>query len=507
MSEDTPTDRELDGRPSVNRTQLLATALECLTDGVALVDSQGKYLYTNPAHALLLGYPAGEPPADGPIAVAPDEETREFLRTAFAGPEASVHWTGRVECRRVDNGKLVPVDLTRGSAQIDGAPVTFSILHDATETLSQEKRVRQMEQLARIGTLVGGVAHELNNPLHAIQNLVELLLLNERPDIEKEDLEIIRREVDRMAQIVAGLRRVGREPDDGAAEMSPVDLNEVVRHVLRTRGFALLGQSIQVREDLGLRLPPVLGSRGQLEQVVLNLIVNAEQALASIPGERRIIVRTRPSAKGAVLHVVDNGPGIASDHIASVFDPFFTTKPVGEGTGLGLAVVHSIVAAHGGEIHVDSEVGSGAAFRVDLPKADCPASCDSRPAAAPAVQSRRVLIVDDEEPVRRSIVRFLRQRGHEVDEVSEGEAALQRISETDYDVVLSDLLMPGISGAELMERLREKGVGERVIFMTGDATNHEGIGLLCAAGVTVLLKPLALTDIADAVEHGIFLSS
>lgn len=496
-----------DVRRTRNRKRLLTSALECLSDGVALVDRSGKYLFTNAAHAHLFGYPVGMPPAEGVMAVVANESEREMVRESLANPVPYAHWTGRIECRRVDSGELVPIDLTRGSTEVDGAIVTFSILQDARPKIAEEARVRQMEQLAEVGKLVGGVAHELNNPLHAIRNLATLLLMSERPELERDDLEVICREADRMAQIVTDLRRVGRDSDSPMLDKVAIDLNEVIEHVLRTRAYPLKCSGIEVRKDLASILPSVLGNRGQIEQVVLNLLVNAEQALATAEGERRIIVRTRPSPKGAVLHVVDNGPGISPADMLHIFDPFYTTKSAEEGTGLGLALVQAILTDHGAEIKVDSELGNGAAFRVEFPGTSGPTSTTCRTELRPTVPSRRVLIVDDEEPVRRSIVRFLRSRGHQVDEVGDGESALRCCAEADYDVILTDLVMPGLSGRELMEGLRESGVADRVIFMTGDGANRKGIGLLAAVGATVLLKPVILSEIASAVEDGTFISS
>ncbi|HET8654545.1 MAG TPA: response regulator [Longimicrobiaceae bacterium] len=485
------------------RMRMLTSTIEGLEEGVSVVDAEGHYLFTNAAHARILGYPEGQPPEAGVSSFVPDAAAQETLEEILATARERGGWSGRVQLRRLDNGQVVPLDVMMGIVEDSGASLIFSIVQDSTQKISDERRLRQVERLASVGTLIGGVAHELNNPLHAIRNLAEVLLMDARPEQDREDLEIIRREADRMAKIVADLRVLGRETEAEAsgAEKMEVDLNEIVRHVLSARRYSFSTGNVEVREDLAQSLPPLWGHRGQLEQLVLNLVLNAEQAVAERRGERRIILRTRATPGGAALHVVDNGPGISGAHMERIFDPFFTTKRVGEGTGLGLSLVYSIVREHGAEIHVDSEVGNGAAFRVDLPRAPrSRPSLSSTESSELAAVRRRILVVDDEASVRRSIVRFLTRRGHQVGEAVEGEQALARLAEADYDVILSDLRMPGMAGDELLERLHERGLAERVIFMTGDAASKHAARFFASQGTPVLLKPLTLMEIADAVE-------
>jgi CheY-like chemotaxis protein len=280
-----------------------------------------------------------------------------------------------------------------------------------------------------------------------------------------------------------------------------VDLNEIVEHMSKVRRYAIETGNVELRKDLADDLPTVLANPVDIEQVVLNLMVNAEQAMAEQKGERILTVRTRRTPLGAAIHVIDTGPGIPPQNLEQIFDPFFTTKAPGVGTGLGLSLVHNIVTEHGGQIHVESEIGKGSAFRVELPRT-APRGKSGRagraPHSPPASGSLRILVVDDEETIRIVSSRFLERLGHRVDVVADGTEALRHLARTDYDVILSDLRMPGLSGEELLERLRERGGGleRRLIFVTGDAAH--GVG---GTGVPVLIKPVRLEELARAVEY------
>jgi PAS domain S-box-containing protein len=496
-------------RETETQRRTLAAALEGLPDGVCLATDAGEILYANRAFAEILGFdPEGDAPRLTELAADAESElaTAEALRTA--GEQG--RWSGRIRKRRLSDGREVPLEALLGRVEQGGRGpgLLFGIIRDISAQLSAEQHLRRAERLASIGTLLGGVAHELNNPLSAVLGFTELLLMQERPREEREDLETIRREAERMAKIVTDLRLLARdtqEKTDGRRER--VDLNDVVQHVLRTRAYSLRTRNVEVRAELAADLPAVLADRGQMEQVVLNLVVNAEQALALAAGEAVLVVRTRATAAGASLQVADSGPGIPASHLERVFDPFFTTKAPGEGTGLGLSLAHTIVSEHGGQIRVDSQPGQGATFQVDLPRAAGRAGIEAGGELdEAAVAPLRVLLVDDEDAVRRVVARFLRRRGHHVDEAADGRAALGLIeaarAEGRYDVIVSDLRMPGLGGDELLARLREDGEGmdRRLIFFSGDTASVEAVRALAASRVPVLAKPVSMNELARAVE-------
>ncbi|HET6764291.1 MAG TPA: PAS domain S-box protein [Longimicrobiaceae bacterium] len=494
-------------RASQAQMRLFTAALENLEESVNVLGEDGGILYANRAHCRMLGCDPDAHPPEGIIAFAADAEARADLAAALGSVRSAGVWRGAILLRRTD-GEAIRVELHMERVDEAGRSVVFSIGRDVTADTARDRRLRRAERLATVGTLVGGVAHELNNPLAAIVGFTQLMLMDEgRTDADLEDLETIRREAQRMAAIVNDLRHLARGTQADAIESEPVDLNDVIRHVVRTRGYTLRTQNIEVHEDLDPDLPAVIGDRGALEQVALNLIVNAEHAIATEDRPGTLVLRTRHSRGGVSFHVIDNGPGIAPAHLERIFDPFFTTKAPGEGTGMGLSLVHGIVGEHGGHIQVDSRVGSGTAFRVDLPAvcAGGDGACGPpEEAHGEAGRSLRVLVVDDEAALRRVITRFLAHRGHEVIQAEDGGAALallDRHPAGHFDVILSDIRMPGLGGRQLLARLRERGDGldRRVVFLTGDvsAVVDDRLG----PETPVVTKPVDLAVLARAVEE------
>lgn len=495
-------------RAGDEQRRMLEGALARLPDAVSIIGPGRTYLYTNPAHAELFGYAPGDRPVSPDSAVvdthglAQLEEIDEALREHG-------RWFGRVRRRRRD-GSVFTASLLAAAVPGEEGGWIFSVLRDASEDIAREQHLRRVERLASLGTLIGGVAHELNNPLTAIVGFTHLMMADERSSEDLETLETIAREAERAARIVADLRTVARNTQESRAQPAAVDLNDIVRHVLKVRSYSLATRNIEVLERLAEELPPVRGNRADLEQVVLNLVVNAEQALGQVEdAARQLVLRSRVSPSGATLHVIDNGPGIARDDLEQIFDPFFTTKSPGEGTGLGLSLVHSIVAEHGGELRVESEPGRGAEFVVELLAFDAPVEAVVRGGQAvvsPADRAEtplRVLVVDDEAAIRAMLRRSLNRRGHAVTEAMEGEEALRLILDpgAPFDVIVSDLRMPGLGGDQLLARLRESRpeMAGRVVFITGDPASAEHGGI--DADVPLLMKPFRLEDVARLVEE------
>ncbi|MEX2583727.1 MAG: PAS domain-containing protein [Gemmatimonadota bacterium] len=489
--------------------RLLAAALENLDEGVSITRTDGQLLYANANLGRLLNFDIRAPLPNSASFVA-DEPDREAFETIAATVAAKGIWRGRTKFMPLGGDRSIPMHLVIGTvAQDDGEVLYFSIARDIRGEIERETNLRRTERLASIGTLIGGFAHKLNNPLHAIQGLAELLAVSPGAPTVKEDLESIQREALRAARIVADLKDLaGSTHADGSNE-ERVDLNDVLRQALGSRHFSLNSRNVEIVEELEEQLPLVLGNHRQLQQVFLNLILNAEEAMERSPGERRLVVRTRAAAGRVEVAVIDTGGGIPPEHLERIFDPFWTTKAPRESTGLGLSLVQTRVAEHGGSVRVESTPGEGAAFFIHLP-----CLTDRMPAPeAPAPQETatpdplRILLVDDEPTVRSGVSRYLAGRGHHVDLAVDGGDALRMVADADaagliYDVIVSDLRMPGLAGDELFARLRDAGGGleRRFIFMTGDALGGDTTRVLAELGAPVLFKPISLRKAAAQIE-------
>ena len=374
----------------------------------------------------------------------------------------------------------------------------LGLVRDVTEEKLLSAQLLQREKLAAVGQLVSGVAHELNNPLAGIMAFAQLLESSTAvgPD-DRDAIEIIHKEAKRAAKIVSNLLLFARQRDP---ERASTDLNRVILDTLELRRYVLRTQQVEVVTELDPDLPLVWADSFQLQQVVLNLLTNAEHALRSVDDNRRITLTTRRVESRVVASVTDTGAGIPRDALDHIFNPFFTTKAIGEGTGLGLSISDGIVRQHGGQITVKSTPGYGATFAIELPITTPPTGDGVANAeeelsrAAP----RLLLIVDDESSIRRALTRYLEREGHTVDAVATGAEALQLVRDRRYDGILLDLRMPDQSGdavyATLLERDPE--LAERVVFATGDVESDAARDLLQTAKRPYVSKPFVLPTVA-----------
>ena len=357
----------------------------------------------------------------------------------------------------------------------------------------------QADKLKALGTLLSGVAHELNNPLSAVLVAASLLKLKYRPsDAARAPLDVIERQCVRAARIVGELLAFARRTPP---ERRQVDPNEVLRAALSLEAPEFDLNQIRVITALD-PLPTIWADPPQLQQVLLNLLTNATHAMKSAGRDGVLTVRSTVHAGEITIVVEDNGPGIAPEHLGQVFDPFFTTKPTGEGTGLGLSVSIGIVEAHGGRMSVENVPTGGARFTIQLPVGqgvEVLAAPAPRPAAT---RSAHILVVEDERSLRDVLVEVLATLGHQVAAAPTGTAAIRLLERDTYDVVLLDLVLPDIDGQGVWQWIRthRPGLASRVIFMTGDTIRVGSQRFLREAGRPVLNKPLALAHIGEVIE-------
>ncbi len=433
-------------------------------------------------------------PFESPAMVA------EQIQHAVAGESCAFEaWL-----RRPDAGRGVAAMTLSPLVEQGRTTALLGIVRDVSEQRGVQAQLLQAEKMSAIGQLVGGMAHEINNPLASILVNMEMLLAEAKDPSQLETLTAIKTETDRAAQIVRNLLTYVRGQGSSRAL---VDLRDSIRSALALRRNQLLNHQIEVDVDLPDSPVLVSGNTVNLQQVLMNLLVNAEHAIRTHGGRGKVWLKLTVAEHWARVTVDDSGPGIPPELLGRVFDPFYTTKPEGEGTGLGLSVSAGIVADHDGKISAAAHPGGGARFLVELPLsqsvAPMPVAQPPRPAVphAGAHSRGRLLLVDDEPDIRRSISKFLTRTGWQVDLADSGEEGLRLLGVGNYTVVLCDLRMPGMSGHEFYRRLEASAspaIGQ-LIFMTGDVLSPEASRFLQAAARPVLSKPFTLQDLTDTL--------
>ena len=384
-------------------------------------------------------------------------------------------------------------------------PVLQINVREITERKKMEQQIRQTEKLTALGQLVAGVAHELNNPLAVVMGYAQILA--QHPALEekiRKDMSKILHESDRAAKIVRNLLTFARPCEP---HMVRIDVNRLVSDALDTREIQLQGASVRVVRRLARDLSPTMADPNQIEQVLANLVTNAVQAVENHPGHHVIEAATEERNGKVRITIADNGPGIPSQVLSKIYDPFFTTKGPGRGTGLGLSICYSIMEEHKGKIWVESEIGKGTRFFLELPVVACPDQVDNQAVTTdertvdPEASQRRLLIVDDEPGIVDVLKEVLGSDGYRVETASNGAEALKRLAAQRYDLIISDLCMPEMGGEKFYRALSERfpHLRERIIFVTGDTVSPASRTFLEETGSRWLSKPFNIAEIERLV--------
>ena len=428
---------------------------------------------------------------------------RSFLRVA--PPEEGGAPQRFIETIRGREYEIASAPLVEPGGELS----TVFVMRDITERRQEQERRDQLEararlasHLASIGEMASGIAHEINNPLTAVIGYSQILGALSLPEEALDAARQIQQGSARVAGIVQRLLTFARQRKPQRTE---VDMNEVVRSTLALRDYALRTGNIRVTTQLDSALPRTVADGQQMQQVILNLIVNAEAAMSGARGRGELAISTERRGENILISVKDDGPGIPREIQDRIFDPFFTTREVGQGTGLGLSICHGIVSEHGGRIWVQSEPGQGAAFHVNIPITTAGASPVHAAAARPETAGlrTRVLVVDDEPSIRALLTVLLQKQGHEVDAVADGETAIKSVASRRYGVILLDVRMPDMSGLEVFVRIKEiaESIASRVIFITGDVMADETRSLLAKTGAPAIAKPFQSQELVAAIER------
>ncbi|HEU4400787.1 MAG TPA: ATP-binding protein [Candidatus Polarisedimenticolia bacterium] len=376
-------------------------------------------------------------------------------------------------------------------------------LHQTREQLDGAMRqLLQAEKLTALGELVAGVAHEINNPLSTIMGWSQLLMAKEIPPEIKRRLETIHSEAERMAKIVSNLLTFARKHPP---EKRYLGLNGIIEKTLEVKAYHFRVSQITVEKDLDPDLPKTMLDFHQIEQVLLNLFNNAEQAMLEAGRGGTLRLTTRRTGDRIEARVSDDGPGVPQAIQNRIFEPFFTTKKEGKGTGLGLSLCYGIIQEHGGTIRVESRLGEGATFSIELPiiQDSAAASEEASPRPSSSAPSLRILVIDDEPALQAFLVSLLRSRGHSVDTAADVPEGIRKIAANGHDLIISDMRMPHGSGKDIYKAVMEKNprLARRIIFTTGDGASAETKRFLKEAGNEIVLKPFKIEQIDGAIAH------
>jgi PAS domain S-box-containing protein len=502
------------------KAAIINSALDC----VIVIDEESRVIGFNPMAEQTFGYKAAEAIGKriGELIVPPHLRAQHeggFRRYMTTGQASVLGRRVEVEAMRAD-GTIMPVELAITEVKTESARLFTAYLRDLTQTRQaaseierQREALHQSEKLAALGSMLAGVAHELNNPLSIV--IGHALMLGEETSDHAAPTNYTK-VAERAGKIQAAAERCGRivrtflsMARQGKAQRHEVQLSTVIEGAVELLAYGLRTGGIETALDIPSNLPALVADGDQLHQVLVNLIINAQQALHDAPMSRRIAIAARfdQATQEIAITVADNGPGVPDAIRSRVFDPFFTTKPTGIGTGVGLAVSRGIVEAHGGKLQLLPSQ-RGATFEVRLPRGEgaamSAASNDAHAVPQPPVTRRRALVVDDEAGIAAILSEILLRDGFACDIAGSGREARALIERTDaprYDAVLCDLRMAEEDGPTFFRWLKQArpDLAERIAFVTGDTLGPGAGRFLAECGRPVVEKPFVPSEIRKLV--------
>jgi PAS domain S-box-containing protein len=501
------------GRDITERKQmekLFKTVTNSSQVGIYIIQD-GKFQMANPQFQKLTGYSEEELIGMDSLALVPDEDKDKVREKAIKMLKGEL--SSPYQFRVVNKpGETRWVMETVSSIPYRGRRAILGNYMDITERRQAEEREDQLQQelnlasrLASIGQLAAGVAHEINNPLTGVIGFSHLMLSRDIPNDMKQDLQVIHSEAQRVAKIVENLlifahqRKTGREY---------VAINDIITRVLELRAYEMKVNNIEVESQLDPDMPSTMADAGQLQQVFLNIILNAEYFMTKAHHKGKLLVKTEKINGNIRASFTDDGAGISPENIDKIFNPFFTTKEVGKGTGLGLSICHGIITQHKGRIYTQSQLGKGATFVIELPIVAEPAQAGKTKATKPEPQKPRgakILVVDDEAAILAFLSRLLSEWGHSVETINNANTALEKLNTERYSLVLLDIKLPGMSGIELYQRIEDiaPALARRVMFITGDIMEGTTRAFLEKTGSPYITKPLDIEVLKKTINRAL----
>ena len=479
----------------------LSAAIEQAAEAVVVTDREGTIQYVNPAFERVTGYGRDEVLGRTPRMLKSGSHDAAFYKSLWDTITAGEVWSGHLINRR-KNGSTYEEETTISPVRgPDGRIVNYvAVKRDVTHEVALQQQLNQAQKMEAVGRLAGGIAHDFNNLLQALLTHAQLLRAHAQdPEHIREEAAKVEQDVTRGTGLIRQLLLFSRQE---TSRLERIDLNDVA---LNAVGMLrrLVRENIVFDLELADRPTTVEADRGQLEQVLMNLVVNASDAMQQ---GGRLVIRTGCEPHGSSwLEVEDNGQGIPEAVLEHIFEPFFTTKEPGKGTGLGLSVVHGIVARHHGRVELDTRPGRGSKFRVLLPHTGA-GGFDTAPAAAigpeelPVGSGERVLVVEDETGAREGLKEILVSLGYDVVAVGSGSEAGCLAAEPTFALLLTDLLLPDVAGHDLAEGLQARWPGLAVVLMSGYAEDEAVRRGIEAGRIRFLQKPFNMQTLATTVR-------
>ena len=493
----------------------LAMAVEQSAEAVLISDLNGTISYVNPAFERITGYTAKEVTGLNPRILKSGRHDVRFYERMWARLREGEVWTGRITNRRKD-GSYYEAEQTISPMRDGPSGVVVGYLtvsQDVTRSTELENELRQAQKMDSIGRLAGGIAHDFNNLLTGILGFAKVIREDLGPDHpSRPDLEEILRAGDRAAKLTRQLLAFGHKQ---VIQIQPLDLNAVVvnlDHMLRHT----LGENIELVTAATDRLRSIEADPGLMEQIIMNLVVNARDAMpsggklivqtANMVADETMVARHPGVTPGdyVALVVKDNGTGMTEEVKRQAFEPFFTTKERGRGLGLGLSTVYGIVKQFGGFVELDSQLARGTEVRMFFPTVSHPArELPEEPEASSGPGSETILVVEDESTVRRLTLRILTGLGYHVLEARNGDEALNVFDQFQgvIDLVLTDVIMPRMGGPELVAHLRQKTTGLKILYMSGYTDDIRMDGLHVENAASLILKPFTRESLSAEIRR------
>jgi two-component system NtrC family sensor kinase len=484
------------------------TLVESSPGAVFQVDAAGRLIYANPAAARVTGHDKRR--LLSRFRSVPDLAIQEDRATLQKAIDDALRGESRRDLEfhieHADGGlRFLRAWLEPHLSEQGDAKGVVILARDQTRERQLQDQLNQSEKLSAIGTLVSGVAHELNNPLAGILGFAQLMQSRPPEEWSHKDLEMIEKSATRCQKIVENLLAFARQ---GRINKRRADINEIIGGVLDLNDYQFRMDNIEIERDFDSEIPSFPVDVHRWQQVFINLASNAHQAMAATVGsDRRIRFTTRRKESEVEIRISDNGPGIPKEKRKHIFDPFFTTKATG--TGLGLGICFGIVEEHGGSITLDEAAEVGATFLIRLPIAentdiDLPVPTGPRLAASEIGADKTVLVVDDDEYVRDVVERILRNHGYETVVAASGDEALRTLATRDFDLMITDVRMPGeYDGIDLHDRLvaHDPASIERMLFMTGNLMDGRTMERLKGVQVPCVEKPFDIHHLASLINE------